>query len=137
MTTATMTIERASQGVPVFETAHWLLRLPLAAVILQQGFSKAPLSAAEAASYDLPVMLWAMAAIGEIGAGLLLLAGGVMQNWLGHLATRIAGFGIAAIVLGVLIVAYAAPPLEILLYNQFHVLLLMLGAFFALRGNQA
>ncbi|MEM6462334.1 MAG: hypothetical protein AAF724_10495 [Pseudomonadota bacterium] len=130
-------IARASRELPSFSMAHWFLRLPLAAIIMQQGFSKFPLAADEAASYGLPLILWSSAAIGEFAAGAALIAGGAFRNWAGELITRAAGLAIAAIVAGVLMVAYWAPPLDILLYNQFHVLLLVGGIYFALRGNRA
>lgn len=98
---------------------------------------KAPLSADDAAAFGVPLAMWGLAAMGEIIAGAVLILGGFFRNWIGDLMTRFAGAAIAAIVAGVLIVAYWAPPLDILLYNQFHVLLLVGGLYFALRGNRA
>jgi hypothetical protein len=49
--------------------------------------------------------------------------------------TRVAGAGAAAIVAGVIYVAYWAPPLDLLMFNQFHLILMALGMFFALHGN--
>ncbi|MEM9781557.1 MAG: hypothetical protein AAF899_03680 [Pseudomonadota bacterium] len=136
MSTVTM-IARASQGIPAVNTAHWLIRLPLAAIILQQGLQKSPIDAADAEAFGLPVALWGLAALGEVIAGAALIAGAVIRSWIGDLMTRAAGAAIAAIVTGVLVVAYPAPLGDILLYNQFHVLLLVGGLFFALRGNRA
>ena len=36
----------------------WLIRIPLSIVFLQQGVSKLPFSAEDAASFDLPVLVW-------------------------------------------------------------------------------
>lgn len=131
------TLDRVSQELPSFPWADWLLRLPLAFILLQQGFMKVPLSADAAAAYGLPTFLWAMAAFGEIAAGAGLILGGLLRSGLGDLITRLAGLAIAGVVAGVIVVAYWAPPLQILLYNQLQVLLLVGGAYFLLRGNRA
>jgi uncharacterized membrane protein YphA (DoxX/SURF4 family) len=128
-------IDRASRVMPRPSFAHWLLRLPLAGVLLQYGIDKFPISADEAAGFGVPVVLWALAALGEIAVGILLIAGGVLRGSLGDLATRLAGAGAAMIVFGVLYVAYWAPPLDMLLFNQFHVLMIANGLFLALAGN--
>lgn len=91
---------------PKVSGAHWLLRLPLGAIIIQQGYIKFPLSADEAASYDLPLLLWSVAALGELVAGCALIVGGLIWHWFGDVITRLAGLAIALIVTGVLVVAY-------------------------------
>jgi uncharacterized membrane protein YphA (DoxX/SURF4 family) len=105
--------------------------------LLQQGFDKFPLSADMAAGFGVPFVLWVMAAAGEIAVGVLLLAGGLLRGATGDLVTRIAGAGTAAIVAGVLYVAYWAPPLELLMFNQFHLLLLAGGLYLALTGTRS
>ena len=133
-----MSFARSRLELPAVQWADCLLRLPLAAIILQQASYKLPLNAEDAAAYGLPVLLWGLAAFGELAAGAGLLVGGLIRNWFGDAVTRLAGLGIAIIVAGVLVVAYAAPPtVEILLYNQLHVMLLVSAVFFALRGNRA
>ena len=59
--------------------ADWLLRIPLAIVFLQQGLSKLPMSVDDAQAYNLPMLVWVFVIVGEIGAGLGLIAGGLMQ----------------------------------------------------------
>ncbi len=135
MTYTTDVFERTARALPRAQFAHWLLRLPLALVLLQQGYDKFPLSADAAAGFGVPFALWAMAAVGEIAVGILLLVGGLMRGALGDLMTRIAGAGVAAIVAGVLYVAYWAPPLDLLMFNQFHLLLMAAGLYLALMGT--
>lgn len=127
---------RTSRALPRGVHAHWLLRLPLALVLLQQGFDKVPLSTDMAAGFGLPLALWGLAAFGEIAAGILLLVAGLMRGALGNLLTRVAGAGLAVIVLGVLIVAYGGTPADWLMFNQFHVLLMAGGLYFALTGGR-
>ncbi|MEM6825656.1 MAG: hypothetical protein AAF566_11135 [Pseudomonadota bacterium] len=135
MTYATLYLQRATRGLPTVSAAHWLIRVPLAAIIFQQGLMKFPLAADDAASFGVPLVLWAFAAIGELACAALLVVGGLLSSWRGDLATRAAGAGIACIVVSVLYVAYWAPITDIFLYNQLHVMLLAAALFFALRGN--
>ena len=58
----------------------WLIRIPLSIVFLQQGVSKLPFSAEDAASFDLPVLVWFFVVAGEIGAGIGLIVGGLIQS---------------------------------------------------------
>ena len=124
-------------SVPEFCKSQWLLRLPLALIIIQQATWKFPLNSDDAASFGLPMPLWIIGAFGELFAGLALLSGGLLRSWHGDLLTRLGGLGLAAIIISVLMIAHKAPIIDILLYNQFHLLLLLGGLFFGLRGNKA
>jgi uncharacterized membrane protein YphA (DoxX/SURF4 family) len=135
MTDTAHFLDRAAHALPCATFAHWLIRLPLAGVLLQYGIGKFPLSEAEAAGFGVPLVLWALAGLGEIGAALLLILGGFLRGGAGDIMTRLAGAGIAVIVAGVVYVAYWAPPLDLLMFNQFHLLLLAGGLHFALAGN--
>ena len=127
---------RTSRALPRGTHAHWLLRAALALVLVQQGIDKFPLSADAAAGFGLPFALWALAAVGEIGAGVLLIVAGFLRGALGNLLTRIAGAGLAVIVLGVLFVAYGGTPADWVIFNQFHLLLMAGGLYFALTGGR-
>lgn len=122
--------------LPELWHAHWLLRMPLALVMIHQAMMKFPLSADDAAAYSLPFFLWAMSAYGELLAAAGLVVGGLLSNRFGDIVTRLAGFAIAAIVAGVLVVVYWAPITDLVITNQFHLLLLAGGLFFLLRGNE-
>ncbi|MCU0831364.1 MAG: hypothetical protein MUC58_07615 [Rhizobiaceae bacterium] len=122
--------------LPEIWHAHWLLRLPLALVMIHQAMMKFPLSADDAAAFSLPFILWAMSAYGELLAAAGLIVGGLLANRLGDIVTRLAGFAIAGVVAGVLYVVYWAPLADLVISNQFHILLLAGGLFFLLRGNE-
>ncbi|MEM0922178.1 MAG: hypothetical protein AAGI13_03990 [Pseudomonadota bacterium] len=132
-----VSVLRGERMLPDLQAAHWLLRIALAAFIMHQGFLKAPISVDEAASFGVPVLLWVAAALGELAAGLALIAGGFLQTRLGDLITRVGGATLALIVASVVVVVYWAPPMDLFLGNQFHLLLLVGGLYFALRGNAA
>ena len=120
--------------------SHWLLRIPLAIIFLQQGISKWPIDIETAQSYDLPLVVWAFVTLGEIGAGIGLLVGGLFPKkflWeLGDLVTRFSGITICSIMTGVIWIGQPDSFMDVLLYDNFHVLLWVGGLFFALRGNR-
>ena len=119
--------------------ADWLLRIPLAIVFLQQGLSKLPMSVDDAQAYNLPMLVWVFVIVGEIGAGLGLIAGGLMQKlWtvIADMVTRFSGFVIGSIMTGVIWISQPESFVDVLLYDNLHVFLWFGGLFFALRGNR-
>ena len=67
-------------SIPEFCTSHWLLRMPLVIIFLQQGLMKVPFDLDEASSYGLPPLVWWIVIAGELGAGLGLLLGGFFDH---------------------------------------------------------
>ena len=120
--------------------SHWLIRIPLIIIFLQQGISKLPVTVEGAESFDLPYIVWWFAAWGEVGAGLGLLVGGLFPKkylWeLGDIITRFSGITICSIMTGVIWVGEPASLMDVILYDNLHVLLWVGGLFFALRGNR-
>ena len=116
----------------------WLLRVPLAIVFLQQGISKLPISAEEASGYELPMLVWTFVVLGEIGAGIGLIVGGLVQklwSWIADMITRFSGFVIGSIATGVIWIGQPESLIDVLLYDNLHVFLWAGGLFFALKGN--
>ena len=123
---------------PEFCKSHWLLRIPLIIVFLQQGLSKIPVSSADADSFGLPILLWFFVAWGEVLAGVGIALGGLFEKkWFGDFTTRLAGFVVTNIMVGVILIGEPESFLDVLLYDQYHVMLLVGGLFFTLRGNRA
>ena len=133
-------VKNLLERLPEFCLSHWLLRIPLIVVFLQQGFSKLPVTMEGAESFDLPYIVWWFAAYGEIGAGFGLLIGGIMMyswwSWIGDLITRFSGFVIGCIMTGVIWVGEPASLMDVILYDNLHVLLWVGGLYFALRGQK-
>ena len=71
--------KRITTNIPEFCASHWLLRIPLAVVFIQQGLSKFPVTQDDAVAYELPYLVWWFVAYGELGAGVGLLAAAFMS----------------------------------------------------------
>ena len=117
----------------------WLLRIPLAIVILQQGLSKLPIPVEDAQVFELPMLVWVFVVLGELGAGIGLIVGGLIQRlWttIADMVTRFSGFVIGCIATGVIWVGQPDNLIDVLLYDNLHVFLWAGGLFFALKGNR-
>ena len=144
MSTFSLFLSNTVKNIPEFCLSHWLLRIPLAVIFIQQGLMKFPLDIAEAESYGLSYLTWWFVAHGELGAGLGLIVGGLLnlkfytfiRNF-GDIITRFSGFTIGCITTGVIWIGDPESFIDILLYDNLHVLLWVGGLFFALRGSKA
>lgn len=136
-----MKLKEIVNKLPDFQMSHWLLRIPLAIVFIQQGLDKMPVDAITADAYGLPYLVWWFVAWGELGAGIGLILGGILSlkmfwPWVGELVSRFSGFVIGCIVTGVIWIGMPTSFIDVLLYDNFHVLLWVGGLYFALRGNR-
>ena len=129
-------------NIPSFTLSHWLLRIPLAIVFIQQGSSKFPVTLEDAEVYELPYLVWWFVAYGELGAGFGLIAGGLLlffkNIWIniGDVITRFSGFTIGCITTGVIWVSKPESFIDVILYDNLHVFLWVGGLYFALRGSK-
>tara|TARA_B100000963_G_C22499504_1_gene613082 strand:+ start:276 stop:701 length:426 start_codon:yes stop_codon:yes gene_type:complete len=135
-------LKKVNDKLPDFNGSNWLIRIPLAIVFIQQGFSKLPFNPNSAESYGLPVIIWLFVIICELLAGFGLLFGGILRTLgflrlFGDFLTRFSGTIVVVIISGVIIVSKPDSFIEVLLYDHFHIILYCAGLFFALRGNRA
>ena len=120
-------------------SVDWLLRVPLAIVFLQQGISKLPITLEDAQGYELPMLVWTFVVLGEIGAGIGLIVGGLIQklwNNIADMLTRFSGFVVGSIMTGVIWISQPESLIDVLLYDNLHVFLWFGGLYFALKGNE-
>ena len=137
-----MNFRNITSRIPDFCISHWLLRIPLVVVFLQQGFAKWPIDTDTAESFGLTLLVWTFVVLGEIGSGLGLIVGGILSHtkgWIkeaGDLITRFSGIVMTGIMTGVIWLSEPESLSYVLLYDNFHVLLWVGGMYFALRGNR-
>ncbi|MEN1727372.1 MAG: hypothetical protein AAGJ52_02940 [Pseudomonadota bacterium] len=139
-------LDKAKQtgGMPGLEwtarAAHWLLRIPLAALIWQYGMQKFPSALTNPGDFGVPAFLYTLNAFAEVLGVIALIVGGVVQTWRprnawislgGDLLTRSAGFALTAAVGGVIVFFH----LNTLTLNSPHLMYFGLAAYFLLRGN--
>ena len=136
------------QRLPDLSWSHLLLRIPLAVVFLQQGFSKLPYGPAGGDVFGLlPLVCWVVV-YGEIAAGVGLLVGGLasinlvkdipLVAILGDLIKRFSGITMCCITTGVIwVVTKPESLLDVILHDNFHLFLWVGGLYFGLRGNWA
>jgi putative oxidoreductase len=135
-----MNVRKLVDKIPEFCLSHWLLRVPLAIVFLQQGLDKWPINV-EDSPVELTLLVWTFVVLGELGAGVGLLVGGLIHHQkyfkeIGDLITRFSGITIASILTGVIWTSQPESFWDVILYDHFHVLLWVGGMYFALKGNR-
>ena len=130
--------------IPEFCMSHWLLRIPLAIIFIQQGLMKIPVDVEEAESYGLSYLVWWFVAYGELLGGIGIIVGGILAlkyiniwDWVGDIITRFSGVTLCCIMTGVIWIGEPESFMDVLLYDNLHVLLWVGALFFALRGNNS
>ena len=139
-------LERAASPLKAY--ANCLLKIGLGISFFLHGYGKLPISEGfvgwltskgiSSASVVAPMIAW-----GEILAGLGILLGGLIgikAAILGNLVTRLSGCAIGIIMIGAITIAHSDWDLFIgerdaVLFASEQLFLLLLGVYFAIRGN--
>ena len=118
---------------PLSPHVHWAMRLSLAATFLYHGIGKFPVAAfSEAMGMPVP-MVWAVA-IAEIIAGAALIVGAFGKEIL----TRLAGLIVIVIMIGAIGMVHFKNGWNVMNGGmEFQVLMLAVGLYFVVRGNEA
>ena len=125
---------------PLSGTADWLIRLGLGISFFLHGFGKLPLDESGwlASNIGYPTAL--MLAWGEVLAGLGIILGGLLSGIIGNLLTRISGGAIGVIMIGAILIAHSNWGIFFgegrTLFASEQLFLLLLGIYFAIKGNQ-
>jgi putative oxidoreductase len=124
--------------------AHWLLRAGVASVFLFHGVGKFAGGLENfAGMMGLPLAVAAAVAIAELLAGAGIIAGATIRGALGDLATRLSGIAIIPVMIGAIAMvhwgqwSFVASETHPMGGMEFQVVLLLIGAWFAIRGNDA
>ena len=136
-------------ATPLNGVANWLLRLGLGIAFFLHGYGKLPMSdgfVGWLGSKGVPLAETTanLVAWGEILAGLGIIIGGIIANSLsnlGHLITRVAGGAIGVIMIFALLIAHSDWGIFFgergsVLFASEQLFLLLLGTYFAIKGNK-
>jgi len=134
-------IKKLVNKIPEFCMTHWLLRVPLIVIFLQQGLSKWPIDVNDS-PVELTLLVWTFVVLGELGGAIGLIVGGILDyikklKEFGDIITRFSGITMTSIMTGVIWTGEPESFTDVLLYDNLHVLLWVGCMYFALRGNRS
>ena len=108
---------------------HWGLRASLAATFIYHGVDKFPIEP----MMGMPVAIVWLLALGEIAAGVMLIAGGAFGK---ELLTRLGGLIVIVVMVGAIALFHGAKGFNVMQQGmEFQLLMLVTGLYFAARGN--
>ena len=110
---------------------HWGLRLSLAATFVFHGVGKFPI---EGPMMGMPVAVVWLLALGEVAAGILLIAGAFGKEML----TRLGGLIVVVVMVGAIAMVHAKNGFNVMNGGmEFQLLMLVAGLYLAAKGNDA
>ncbi len=135
----TDTFTRIERRLPRLGIGQWMLRIPLAAILVNQGLTKIYGGMAlNAEAFGIPLWAFALATFVDFAAPAALILGGLIatfeRHWTADVLTRLAGFAIATSTIAVIAIVYGGGHW---LGWQFQMLITAGGLFFLIRGNDA
>ena len=126
---------------PLMPITPWLLRLGLGTSFILHGIGKFPLPPErmvtwfESMGYMYPEIVTSMVAVGEVAAGAGIILGGLVSGHVGNLITRLSGGAVVIIMIGAILIAHSDWLITNKLFMSEQIFLLILGLFFAIKGN--
>ena len=90
----------------------------------------------ESMGYMYPEIVTSLVALGEVGAGAGIILGGLINNYLGNLITRLSGGAVVVIMIGAILIAHSDWLVTKKLFMSEQIFLFLLGLFFAIKGNR-
>ncbi|MEM1145614.1 MAG: DoxX family membrane protein [Pseudomonadota bacterium] len=119
--------------------AHWFLRVPLAVILFQQGYSKTNGTVAVAEMSGIPLWMYVLAMLAELGGSAGLIVGGLIQTWnpggwfgrAGSFVTRLSGFAVACVATAVILQFFSTSFVAM----RDHLMYVFAGLFFMLYGH--
>ena len=127
---------------PLMPITPWLLRLGLGISFILHGIGKFPLPPErmvtwfESMGYMYPELVTSLVALGEVGAGAGIILGGLLNNKVGDLVTRLSGGAVGVIMIGAILIAHSDWLVTKKLFMSEQIFLFLLGTYFAIRGNK-
>ena len=127
---------------PLMPITPWLLRLGLGTSFILHGIGKFPLPPEkmvtwfESMGYMYPEIVTSLVALGEVGAGVGIILGGLITSHVGNLITRLSGGAVGVIMLGAIFIAHSDWLVTKKLFMSEQIFLFLIGLYFAIKGNK-
>ena len=117
--------------------APWLIRLGLGIAFIIHGYNKFPLPPQGLINYfGFSPALATFVALSEVFAGLIIIVGGLLNNSLGNLITRLGGLMVVVIMIFAFSIAHQEWFITVKLFTSEQIFLFLIGFYFLLRGNK-
>jgi uncharacterized membrane protein YphA (DoxX/SURF4 family) len=117
--------------------APWLIRLGLGIAFIIHGYNKFPLPPQGLINYfGFSPALATFVALSEVFAGTVIIVGGLLNNSLGNLITRLGGFMVVVIMIFAFSIAHQEWFITAKLFTSEQIFLFFIGFYFLLKGNK-
>jgi len=117
--------------------APWLIRLGLGIAFIIHGYNKFPLPPQGLINYfGFSPALATFVALSEVFAGLIIIVGGLFNNSLGNLITRLGGIMVVVIMVFAFSIAHQEWFITVKLFTSEQIFLFFIGFYFLLKGNK-
>ena len=122
--------------------SYWLIRLTLGISFFLHGWGKLPIPPQkltnwfESINIIFPDVIASLVSIGEITAGIGIVAGGFIIGKLGDFVTRISALGISIIMIGAFYIAHSDWFINENLFKSEQIYIFVLSIFFLINGNR-
>jgi putative oxidoreductase len=117
--------------------APWLIRLGLGIAFIIHGYNKFPLPPQGLINYfGFSPALATFVALSEVFAGIIIIVGGLLNNSLGNLITRLGGLIVVVVMIFAFSIAHQEWFITIKLFTSEQIFLFLIGFYFLIRGNK-
>jgi len=117
--------------------APWVIRLGLGIAFIIHGYNKFPLPPQGLINYfGFSPALASFVALSEVFAGLIIIVGGLINNSLGNLITRLGGLMVVVIMIFAFSIAHQEWFITVKLFTSEQIFLFLIGLFFLIKGNK-
>jgi putative oxidoreductase len=117
--------------------APWVIRLGLGIAFIIHGYNKFPLPPQGLINYfGFSPALASFVALSEVFAGLIIIVGGLINNSLGNLITRLGGLMVVVIMIFAFSIAHQEWFITVKLFTSEQIFLFLIGLFFMIKGNK-
>ena len=117
--------------------APWLIRLGLGIAFIIHGYNKFPLPPQGLINYfGFSPALATFVALSEVFAGIIIIVGGLLNNSLGNLITRLGGLMVVVVMIFAFSIAHQEWFITVKLFTSEQIFLFLICFYFLIRGNK-